>query len=40
MALQTVAVVKQADLQQIHDLQSEIADKQSQLDGTTERVKQ
>lgn len=40
MAVQTVAVVKQADLQQIHDLQSEIADKQSQLDGTTERVKQ
>ncbi|SPE27161.1 hypothetical protein SBA5_580040 [Candidatus Sulfotelmatomonas gaucii] len=40
MAVQTIAVIKQADLQQIHDLQVEIADKQLRLDGITEQVKQ
>lgn len=40
MAIQTIAVIKQADLQQIHDLQAEIADKQSTLDRLVESVKQ
>lgn len=39
MAVQTVAVIKQSDLQQIHDLQAEIADKQSKLDDLVESVK-
>jgi hypothetical protein len=39
MALQTIAVIKQQDLQQIHDLQSEIEDKQLTLSHLTEDVK-
>jgi hypothetical protein len=40
MAVQTVTVIRQADLQQIHDLQGEIADKQTTLDKLIESVKQ
>jgi hypothetical protein len=40
MAVQAVAVIRQADLEEIHDLQAEIFDKQSKLDGIVERVKQ
>jgi hypothetical protein len=40
MDVQTATVIKQADLQMIHDLQSEIADKQSTLDKLIENVKQ
>jgi len=40
MALQTIAVIKQQELQQIHDLQSEIADKQLTLAQLIENVKQ
>jgi hypothetical protein len=39
MAVQTVTVIKQVDLQLIHDLQADIADKQSTLTEVTERVK-
>ena len=40
MAVQTVTVISQADLQQIHYLQAEIAEKQSSLDDLIENVKQ
>lgn len=40
MAVQTIAVIRQADLQQIHDLQAQIADTQLRLDDITEQVKQ
>ncbi len=40
MAVQTVTVISQADLQQIHDLQDEIADRQSKLGSITDQVKQ
>jgi hypothetical protein len=40
MAVQTVTVIKQSDLQQIHNLQTEIADKQSTLDKLVGDVKQ
>lgn len=39
MAVQTIAVIKQSELQQIHDLQAEIADKQTRLDNLIENVK-
>jgi hypothetical protein len=40
MAVQTLTAIKQADLQQIHDLQTEIAHKQSTLDKLIDGVKQ
>ena len=40
MAVQTVTVIKQADLQRIHDLQAEMTDKQSTLDKLIDGVKQ
>lgn len=40
MAVQTVTVIRQADLQLIHDLQAEISEKQSSLDNAIENVKQ
>ncbi len=39
MAVQTATVIRQAELQMIHDLQGEIAGKQSQLEGLVENVK-
>ena len=39
MEIQTVTVIRQADLQQIHDLQREISDKQSTLDKLIDGVK-
>jgi hypothetical protein len=39
MALQTLVEIKQSDLKQIYDLQSEIADKQLTLDQLIETVK-
>lgn len=39
MAVQTGAVITQADLQEIHDLQAEIADRQSRLVNLEEKVK-
>jgi hypothetical protein len=38
MAVQT-AVIRQSELQEIHDLQAEIAEKQSRADSMTENVK-
>jgi hypothetical protein len=40
MAVQTITVIRQSDLQQIHDLQDEIAGKQSKLASISEQVKQ
>ena len=40
MAVQTGTVIRQADLQQIHDFQAEIAEKQSSLGDLIENVKQ
>jgi hypothetical protein len=40
MAVQTVTVIKQADLQRIHELQGGITDMQSTLDKLVDEVKQ
>jgi hypothetical protein len=39
MAVQTAAVITQQELQQIHDLKTEIVEKQSRLESMTENVK-
>ena len=40
MAVQTGTIIRQEDLQQIHDLQSEIAEKQSRVDQLVDQVKE
>src|SRR5579864_8434838 len=39
MAVQTTAVITQRELQEAHDLQAEIAEKQARYEGMTENLK-
>ena len=39
MAVQTTAVITQRELQEAHDLQAEIAEKQARYEGMTENIK-